>query len=115
MQVYYLLENGKSTVPELAEKFEVCIRTIYEDLYAIIAIDIPIYATQGKGGGISLLEYYVLEKSPLAEKEKEQIPMALQGMAANDGETTNEWLCKLSSLFQSKSTDWIEVDFSDWV
>lgn len=49
MQVYYLLENGKSTAPELAEKFEVCIRTIYKDLYAISATDIPIYATQGKG------------------------------------------------------------------
>lgn len=61
------------------------------------------------------MEYYVLEKSLLAEKEKEKIPMALQGMVANDGETTNELLSKLSSLFQYKSTDSIEVDFSDWV
>ena len=27
--VYYLLERGKSTAPELADKFEVSIRTIY--------------------------------------------------------------------------------------
>ena len=27
--VYHLLEKGKSTAPELAEKFEVSIRTIY--------------------------------------------------------------------------------------
>lgn len=47
--VYYLLENGKSTAPELAEKFEVSIRTIYRDLDAISAAGIPIYATQGKG------------------------------------------------------------------
>ena len=47
--VYYLLENGKSTAPELAEKFEVSIRTIYRDLDDISAAGIPIYATQGKG------------------------------------------------------------------
>ena len=60
--VYRLLENGKSTAPELAEKFEVSIRTIYRDLDAISATGIPIYATQGRGG-ISLLDDYVLEKS----------------------------------------------------
>ena len=52
--VYYLLENGRSTAPELAERFEVSIRTIYRDLDTISAAGIPIYATQGKGGGISL-------------------------------------------------------------
>ena len=72
--VYHLLENGKSTAPELAEKFEVSIRTIYRDLDAISATGIPIYATQGKGGGISLLDDYVLEKSLFSEKEKELPP-----------------------------------------
>lgn len=54
--VYYLLENGKSSAPELAKKFEVSTRTIYRDLDTISAAGIPIYATQGKGGGISLLK-----------------------------------------------------------
>lgn len=113
--VYYLLENGKSTAPELAEKFEVSIRTIYRDLDAISAAGIPIYATQGKGGGISLLEGYILEKSLLSEKEKDQILMALQGMTATEGETVDELLSKLSALFQSQNKDWIEVDFSNWI
>lgn len=52
--VYFLLENGKSTAPELAEKCEVSIRTIYRDLDAISDAGIPIYATPGKGGGIFL-------------------------------------------------------------
>ncbi|MCI9025976.1 MAG: HTH domain-containing protein, partial [Dorea sp.] len=30
--VYYLLQNGKATAPELAQKFEVSIRTIYRDI-----------------------------------------------------------------------------------
>lgn len=113
--VYYLLENGKSTAPELAEKFEVSIRTIYRDLDAISAAGIPVYATQRKGGGISLLDDYILEKSLLSEKEKEQMLMALQGISSTEGKRTDELLSKLSALFQMKNTDWIEVDFSDWV
>lgn len=39
--VYYLLENGKATAPELARKFEVSTRTIYRDLDTISAAGIP--------------------------------------------------------------------------
>ena len=67
--VYYLLEKGKCTASELAEKFEVSIRTIYRDIDVISSAGIPIYATQGKGGGISILENYALDKSLLSEQE----------------------------------------------
>lgn len=113
--VYYLLENGKATAPELAQKFEVSIRTIYRDIDAISSAGIPIYAVQGKGGGISILSDYTLEKSFLSEQEREQILMALQGIMATTGKTSDELLTKLSGLFQMKYTKWIEVDFSDWV
>lgn len=113
--VYYLLENGKATAPELAQKFEVSIRTIYRDIDAISSAGIPIYAAQGKGGGISILSDYTLEKSFLSEQEREQILMALQGIMSTTGKTSDELLTKLSGLFQMKFTKWIEVDFSDWV
>ena len=87
--VYYLLERGKSTAPELAERFEVSIRTIYRDLDAISAAGIPIYAIQGKGGGISLLQNYVLDKSILSDQEKEKILMALQGLIAIEDKKTD--------------------------
>lgn len=41
--------------------------------------------------------------------------MALQGMIATEQNHSDELLTKLGSLFQSKNTNWIEVDFSDWV
>lgn len=112
--VYHLLEKGKSTAPELAEKFEVSIRTIYRDLDAISAAGIPIYATQGKGGGIFIMQDFVLNKSILSEQEKEQILMALQGISVTEHNQTDELLMKLGGLFQSKVTNWIEVDFSEW-
>lgn len=112
--VYHLLEKGKSTAPELAKKFEVSIRTIYRDLDTISAAGVPIYATQGKGGGIFIMSDFVLNKSLLSEQEKEQILMALQGISATEHNQTDELLMKLGGLFQSKVTNWIEVDFSEW-
>lgn len=112
--VYYLLQNRKATAPELAQKFEVSIRTIYRDIDSISSAGIPVYATQGKGGGISILNDYTLDKSLFSEQEQEQMLTALQGMVATTEENSNELLTKLSGLFQINSTNWIEVDFSDW-
>lgn len=36
--VYLLLERGKITAPELAERFEVSIRTIYRDIDKLSAL-----------------------------------------------------------------------------
>lgn len=54
--VYYLIEKGKSTAPELAQKFEVSARTIYRDIDVISSAGIPIYATQGKTAELSLMK-----------------------------------------------------------
>lgn len=113
--VYYLLEKGRSTAPELSEKFEVSVRTIYRDIDALSSAGIPIYTTQGKGGGISILNNFVLDKSLFSEQEREQILMALQGITATEGKNSDELLAKVSALFQTKNINWIEVDFSGWV
>lgn len=61
--LYYLLDKGHATAPELAEKFEVSVRTIYRDVDAISSAGIPIYVTTGRNGGIRFLDDYVLDKS----------------------------------------------------
>lgn len=111
--VYTLLDTGKCTASELAEKLEVSVRTIYRDLDALSAAGIPVYATQGMGGGVSLLPEYVLDNVLLSGEEKEKILMALQDLSVAD-ETAGELLVKLGALFQTRAADWIEVDFSDW-
>lgn len=113
--VYYLLEKGRATAPELAEKFEVSVRTIYRDIDAISGAGIPIYAAAGKGGGISILKNFTLDKSLLSRAEQEQILAALQGAAVTYGKNIDELLTKLGGLFQTRAANWIEVDFSGWV
>lgn len=66
--VYYILENGRITAPELAEKFEVSVRTIYRDIDVISSAGIPIYVTTGRNGGIQILENYVLDKALFLKK-----------------------------------------------
>lgn len=112
--LYYVLEKGKVTANELAEKYEVSVRTIYRDIDVISSAGIPIYATQGKGGGIEISDDFVLRKSLLSGKEQEQILIALKGLEGTSKEYENELLTKLSALFKMKNTNWIEVDFDSW-
>ena len=112
--LYYILEKGKVTASELADKFEVSVRTIYRDIDSISSAGIPIYALQGKGGGIEIAEDFVLSKSLLSENEKQQIMSALKGLDNTAIQHENDLLTKLSALFKMKSTNWIEVDFNNW-
>ncbi|VOG15715.1 DNA-bind protein [Streptococcus pneumoniae] len=98
--LYYVLEKGKVTANELAEKYEVSIRTIYRDIDVLSSSGIPIYATQGKGGGIEIADDFVLKKSFLSENEQEQILIALKGLELTNKEYENELLTKLTALFQ---------------
>lgn len=112
--IYILLENGTVTAPELAERFEVSVRTIYRDVEALSQAGIPIYTIQGKGGGISLSDRFVLNKSMLTDKEQDEILFALQSLAAAQYPDSNAIFEKLSSLFRKNNINWIEVDFSSW-
>ena len=112
--LYYLLNNGKATASELAEMFEVSIRTIYRDIDALSSAGIPIYANNGRKGGIQLFDGFVLSKSTLSKQEQEEILFGLQSLAAAQYPNTDEILTKLGALFQSDAQSWIEIDFSRW-
>lgn len=112
--VYILLNKKTITAKELAEHFEVSVRTIYRDIDTLSSAGIPIYATQGKGGGINLLDEYILNKSLLSENEQNEILFALQSLNVTQNLETDKVLSKLSSLFNKNNINWIEVDFSPW-
>ena len=112
--VYILLERKTITAKELAERFEVSTRTIYRDIEILSQAKIPVYANKGNGGGIGLLEDYVLDKSVLSEEEQNQILFALQSMEKISNQNEKNILEKMSSIFNKIKTNWIDVDFSDW-
>lgn len=112
--VYHLLEKGQTTAPELAEKFEVSVRTIYRDVDALSEAGIPIYTETGRNGGIYLLDDFVLNKALLSEKEKQEILSSLQSLSAVGVSYDANMVTKLSALFHTNSEDWFEADFSRW-
>lgn len=112
--VYCLLEQGQATAPELAEKFEVSVRTIYRDIDALSGAGVPVYAETGRNGGIRLMKDFVLDRAVLSENEKQEILTALQSVyTAQDG-NRSQTLQKLSAVFRVESENWLEVDFSRW-
>ena len=71
--IYILLNKETMTAKAFAEHFEVSQRTIYRDVELLSAVGIPVYMTKGKGGGISLLPDFVLNKTVLTDREKADI------------------------------------------
>lgn len=112
--VYYILEKGRVSAPELAKKFEVSVRTIYRDVDVISSAGIPIYVTAGRNGGIQILDNYVLEKAFFSEEEKRDMLAVLQSLSVIGNTHEKELLTKLSALFNTHSENWFEVDFSRW-
>lgn len=112
--VYMLLDQKQTTAKALAEHFEVSTRTIYRDIDTLCEAGIPIYTTQGKGGGIYLLKEFVLDKSLLSKAEQRQILSALQGLNALEPSKKDAILSKLSGQFNQNLPNWIAIDFSDW-
>lgn len=112
--VYHLLDKGQATATELAEKFEVSVRTIYRDIDALSGAGIPVYAETGRNGGIHLMDGFVLDKAVLSEEEKQEILAALQSINSAQNISSSQTLQKLSAIFNLGSENWFEVDFSRW-
>lgn len=112
--VYLLLDKEQVTAKELAEHFEVSTRTIYRDVEILSGSGIPIYMSKGKGGGISLLPEYVLNKTVITETERADILSSLKAVQAVSLSEAGTALDKLGSLFGNAGTDWLEVDFGFW-
>ena len=112
--VYLLIDKKTMTATELAAHFEVSKRTILRDIDTLATAGIPVYTSQGKGGGIFIHDKFVINKTVLSEDEQKQILFALQGISATKHIEAQGVLSRLRSLFEKTDSDWIEVDFSRW-
>jgi len=110
-----LLNKGNTTARELADRFEVSPRTIYRDIDALSAAGVPVYTNKGSGGGISLLENYVLNRSLITDHEKDSLLLALKTLQATRYPEIDAILEKIGALFRNTApADWVNIDFSPW-
>jgi len=90
LSILILLQlRGRLTAEDLAEEFEVSVRTIYRDVDALSAAGIPVYGDAGPGGGFQLLDGFQTKLTGLDPEEAEAmlligLPGAAQAMGLGD-------------------------------
>lgn len=115
---------GKERVPakELAEKFEVSIRTILRDVDAINLAGIPVITFQGANGGIGIAEGYRMDKSVLTGDEMAAVISTLRGIdGAVSSNKSQVLLNKLKNTLSAPQVEKLDaklnqlvIDLSPW-
>ena len=112
-----LLQEEKTTAPELAEKFEVSRRTINRDIEDLCKAGIPIRTEQGTGGGISIMDGYCIDRTILTSKDMQMILAGLRGLDSVSGK---RYYGQLMEKIQTGSSEFISgrdsmlIDLSSW-
>ena len=112
-----LLQEEKTTAPELAKRFEVSRRTTNRDIEDLCKAGIPIRTAQGTGGGISIMEGYRMDRSILTSKDMQMI---LAGLRSLDSVSGSSYYGQLMEKIQAGSSEFISgrdsilIDLSSW-
>ncbi len=110
-----LLNKRMIKAKELADRFQVSTRTIYRDIEILSMAGIPVYMSKGKGGGISLLEDFSVNKAILTKEDKESLILALKTLQVTKYPEVGAAIEKIGSLYKEDlSEDWVQVDFGEW-
>ena len=112
-----LLQEEKTTAPELAERFEVSRRTINRDIEDLCKAGIPIRTAQGTGGGISIMDGYRMDRTILTSKDMQMI---LAGLRSLDSVSGSSYYGQLMEKLQTGASEFISgrnsmlIDLSSW-
>lgn len=117
-----LLSRGRVTAREMAERFEVSVRTIYRDIEAMNLAGIPVVSFQGGGGGFGLIDNFTLDRQLLSFDGMISILTALRGINETlDDEGIREAIDKFRAMLPPDKRDEAEeqltelvVDLSPW-
>ena len=112
-----LLQEDKTTAPELAEKFVVSRRTINRDIEDLCKAGIPVRTVQGTGGGISIMDGYRMDRTILTSRDMQMI---LAGLRSLDSVSGSSYYGQLMEKIQAGSSEFISgrdsilIDLSSW-
>lgn len=105
--IIIISQKGLVTGKELAEHFEVSLRTIYRDIEKISEAGVPIAATGGKGGGYYIMENYNLNNLFLNKKEIAPLVAVIDNLKLLFGNNPkfNDIVLKFESLRSSETQE----------
>lgn len=120
--VFVLLEKKRISAKELADMFEVSLRTIYRDIDAIDLAGVPICSTSGVGGGFEILPSYKIDKNVFSPSDLTAILTGLSSLTNMiKGDELMNALAKIKSFIPPERAKEIElkvnqiyVDLDSW-
>ncbi|MCL1830572.1 MAG: HTH domain-containing protein, partial [Oscillospiraceae bacterium] len=121
--VLVLLDKERIAAGQLAEMFEVSLRTIYRDIETINLAGVPIRSIPGVGGGYEIMPEYRVNNRYFSSEDYSSILVGLSGLSAviNDKEIQNAYI-KIRSMLPIDSmkeielkADQIHIDLSRWI
>ena len=91
--------SGRATAQELADRFEVSLRTVYRDIDELSAAGVPVQGERGPGGGFRLAAGYRTQLTGLSAAEAEALwLLGLPGTAAQLGLAESTQAARLKVL-----------------
>lgn len=110
-----LINNDIVTAKDLADKFEVSIRTIYRDIEVLCAAGIPVISYQGINGGFGIMEGFKIDKGLLNAKDIDSLTAILKGISTIfEDRKYDDTLNKIQPLSSSKNNSTLIMDFGNW-
>ncbi|WP_106768676.1 helix-turn-helix transcriptional regulator [Paenibacillus faecalis] len=109
-----LLNRGRVSAKELAERFEVSSKTIYRDMDALSQAGVPIVAYQGVSGGFEIMEQFMIDRYWLSIEEMSSLVTAVKGIhCALEDQETGLLLEKVKNLLQKAQRGYTEEQRED--
>jgi predicted DNA-binding transcriptional regulator YafY len=114
--ILILMNKGTVTGRELAEHFEVSLRTIYRDIDKISRTMVPIASMGGKGGGFYILDNYKLDKMLFSRAEIKPLLTLMRSLKDMLGKNKsfNNCITKFENFYSDEYGDsTISIDMSE--
>lgn len=121
--IMILLDKKRIGAQELADMFEVSLRTIYRDIDTINRAGIPVLSTPGVGGGFEIMQEYKLDKKVFSTADLSAILMGLSSLSSMiRGDELVNALAKVKSFIPAErakditlKANQICIDMSPWM
>lgn len=108
--IVLMLNKNRITARELADKFEVSVRTIYRDLEAVNMSGIPLISYSGNNGGFGIMENYKIDRQILTFNDMLSILSALKGLNTTlENKELDTAINKISSLVPKDKTEHLKM------
>jgi predicted DNA-binding transcriptional regulator YafY len=112
-----LLSREAISAAELAEMFEVSLRTIYRDIDALGRAGVPVSTAPGPGGGISMMSSYKVNKRFFTDEEINAMLIGLNSLHAIPNTQTMHTMAKVRGMLHvdaKQKADLIKLDYTPW-